>query len=96
VFKDMAQIAAVDPVIARRAPDEMLGLVLGRLTDQPADVGSAMMCYLGDGAGRDGGCMDANRFFVWIVFPLMFWAAMISSFLPPNTQVLKMLASLLP
>jgi hypothetical protein len=52
VFKDMAQIAAVDPVIARRAPHEMLGLVLGRLTDQPADVGSAMMCYLADGTGR--------------------------------------------
>jgi hypothetical protein len=40
--------------------------------------------------------MDANRFFVWIVFPLVFWAAMISSFLPPNAQVLTMLASFLP
>jgi hypothetical protein len=68
---------------------------VGRLTDEPAHVGSAMMCYLADGDGT-GGAMDANRFFVWIVFPLMFWAAMISSFLPPNTQVLTMLASLLP
>jgi hypothetical protein len=39
--------------------------------------------------------MDVHRFFVWIVFPLVFWAAMISSFLPPNTQVLMVLASCL-
>ena len=51
--------------------------------------------WVPDGDGT-GGAMDANKFFVWIVFPLVFWAAMISSFLPPNAQVLTMLASLLP
>jgi hypothetical protein len=40
--------------------------------------------------------MDIHRVFVWIVFPLVFWAAMISSFLPPDTHVLTVLASLLP
>src|SRR4051794_10268732 len=40
VLEHLAEIAAVDPAAATRASDVMLGLVLGRHADWPADIGA--------------------------------------------------------
>jgi len=41
VLEDLAEIAAVDPAAAARAPDVMIGFVLRLLTDWPAAIGAS-------------------------------------------------------
>jgi hypothetical protein len=41
VLEHLAEIAAIDPAAARRAPDVMLGLVLGWLADRPPEIGAS-------------------------------------------------------
>ena len=41
VLDHLAQIAAVDPTVARRAADEIIGLVLWRIADANAQIFAA-------------------------------------------------------
>jgi hypothetical protein len=41
VLEHLAKIAAIDPAAAARAPDEVLGLALGRIAETPLQISAA-------------------------------------------------------
>jgi len=47
MIEDVAEIAAVDPAIARRAPDEVLGLIRRRVAEMLPDIFAARDHHFG-------------------------------------------------